>query len=446
MFDRIVKECRRTFDAWELVNFKTENTSVGYEAGKLKEINSTDRNGYALRAVKDGKLAYGVTYKPDGAKELVDAVLGNIPYGSLCEIDFAGRSPCKSPKIRSKQTRELDINKMIDMGKELLDPLKPLDKDATIGTGVGKTNLKVRIRTSSHFDDTFERDEISYGAYIQLTKDDNMLSVGDNYSGIKPEKPVEKIVDKIKTQFEWGKTNVPAKSGKYKVLFSADAFADAISILLSSFSGRNVFRGVSPFVGKLGQSIFDKRITLTDDGLMDFAPESSPFDHEGTPMQTTKLVKDGKLVGFLLDLEAATKLKMKPNGKAFKRAGFYGGFDLDPVPAIGPSTIRLEPGKLHTDELIETIRDGIYIDSLLGTMMGNALTGMLSGNINLGFVVKNGEVVGRIKDAMLSINLFESLKSCLIDLSSDMTRTAGWGGKVELPSVLLDNCTVAVKS
>ena len=446
MFDRIVKKCRRTFDAWELVNFKTNSISVGYESGKLKSIDSTEKNGYALRAVKDGKLAYGVTYKPDGSSELVQAVLGNVPYGSPCEIDFAGMAPCKSPKIRSKATKEMTVDTMIEMGRQMLEPLKSLDKDATVSSGVGKSNLKVRIRTSSHFDDTFERDHLDYGAYIQLTKNDNMLAVGDSFVGVRPEKTVEKIVEKVKTQFEWGKKNVPLKTGKYKVLFSADAFADAISILLSSFNGRNVFRGVSPFVGKFGQTIFDKRITLTDDGLMDFATESSPFDHEGTPMQTTKLVKDGKLVGYLLDLESATKLKMKPNGKAFKRAGFYGGYDLDPVPVVGPSTIRLEPGKYHTDEIMETIREGVYIDSLLGTMMGNPLTGMLSGNINLGFVIKNGEVVGRLKDAMLSINLFESLKSALIDLSSDMTRTAGWGGKVELPSVLLDACTIAVKS
>lgn len=446
MFDNLVKECKRNFDAWEIVNFKTISDSVGFEAGKLKDIDASERSGYALRAVKDGKMAYGITYKPDGHRELVEAVLGNIPYGSAFEIEFSGRSPYTSPKIRSKATKEMNIEGMIEMGRQLVEPLKSVDKDAKIGAGVTKTNQKVRIRTSSHFEGEYEKDGCSYGAYVQLTKDDNMLAVGDGFNGVRPDQPISKMTEKVKTQFEWGKKNVPAKTGKYKVLFSADAFAHAISILISSFSGRNVFRGVSPFIGQYGKTIFDKRITLTDDGLMDFAPESAPFDHEGTPMQTTKLVKDGKLCGYLLDLEAAKKLNMKPNGKAFKRSGFYGGADLDPIPAVGPSTIRLEPGKRHTDEILEEVSEGIYIDSLLGTMMSNPLTGMLSGNIDLGFLIKKGEIAGRIKDAMLSVNLFEVLKSGLIEISGEMTRTAGWGGKVELPSVFLDNCTIAVKS
>ena len=85
------------------------------------------------------------------------------------------------------------------------------------------------------------------------------------------------------------------------------------------------------------------------------------------------------------------------------------------------------------------------VDGMLGTMMGNAFSGMLSGNIALGYYIKDGQVVGRIKDAMLTVNLFSAIKDSIAEISSDASLQLGWSGHCLIPWMLLDGCTVVLK-
>ncbi len=56
---------------------------------------------------------------------------------------------------------------------------------------------------------------------------------------------------------------------------------------------------------------------------------------------------------------------------------------------------------------------------MLGFGQTNMTNGDFSANLLLGFLVENGEIVGRVKDAMISGNIFELLKGD-IQISSDV--------------------------
>ncbi len=50
---------------------------------------------------------------------------------------------------------------------------------------------------------------------------------------------------------------------------------------------------------------------------------------------------------------------------------------------------------------------------------GNPYGGQVSGDISLGYKIEKGQIVGRIKDAMFSVNVFTDLRDNLVALSSD---------------------------
>lgn len=61
-----------------------------------------------------------------------------------------------------------------------------------------------------------------------------------------------------------------------------------------------------------------------DDGTLDFAVQSTPYDDEGVPTTKKFLVEKGVVKGFLYDLKTAAQAKAQPTGNGFK-AGFMGG-------------------------------------------------------------------------------------------------------------------------
>jgi len=152
------------------------------------------------------------------------------------------------------------------------------------------------------------------------------------------------------------------------------------------------------------------------------------YDLQGVACRRTPLINGGVLSEFILDLETASKLGRKPTGT--------GGVD-------GPShnNIVVEPGDVAKDDLVAGLKNGIIIDQTMGAWAGNPYSGQVTGNIALGYLVENGVPVGRVKDAMYSVNVFEVLKNRLVALSKESKCT----GNLFLPYALLSGVSISTK-
>ncbi|MBP6927119.1 MAG: TldD/PmbA family protein [Caldisericia bacterium] len=444
MIEKIIEQAKKHFQSVEVIHYNRTTTPVSFESGRLKEISETQREGYAMRAVKDGKLAFSTTTKPGDVEGLINQALETIQYSPVMDFEFASKANFASPIITSKETKELTVQQMVDMGKETISAISGLHPKARAHAGVSKSHFKTEMATSNGFKGSYEKDTFSWGCYIDLTDGDNMLSCGEGFIGIKDEAKKKELIEKAIRNFKYGQKNVKTESGKYPVLFTPNAFLHAINILLASIGGKSVERKVSPWTDKLGTKVTSEAFSLIDDGRMDLRNHSCPYDDEGTPTQRTSLIENGVLKNFLLDKRTAKKLSMVSTGNAFKKGGIFNPPpEIDNAPVITQSTIVMQPGNKPSKEILKGIKKGFYFDGLIGTMMGNPLTGQLAGNVDLGFLVENGEIVGRIKDAMVSVNLFEALNNNIAAISSD-TEISGFNGEMVLPYILLDNCTVAI--
>ena len=88
------------------------------------------------------------------------------------------------------------------------------------------------------------------------------------------------------------------------------------------------------------------------------------------------------------------------------------------------------------------IKKGLVVEQLLGAGQGNVLGGEFSGNVLLGYAVRNGEIVGRVKDTMIAGNLYEVLKEI-----AAIGRESRWiGGRVRAPHILCPRVAVSTKA
>ena len=171
---------------------------------------------------------------------------------------------------------------------------------------------------------------------------------------------------------------------------------------MAAFNGKTALEGASPIGNRLGQKVFDRKLSLRDDPTMVYRPGSRPGDDEGIPSQSTPLVEQGIVTNFLYDLQTAALAHTRSTGNGSRK---HGG-----PPAPSPSAFIIAPGSTTFAEMVQDIREGLVIEQLMGAGQGNNLGGDFSGNVLLGYKVENGEIVGRVKDTMVSGNVYQVLK------------------------------------
>ena len=77
----------------------------------------------------------------------------------------------------------------------------------------------------------------------------------------------------------------------------------------------------------------------------------------------------------------------------------------------------------------------------MGAEQGNILGGDFSGNVLLGYKIENGKIVGRVKDTMVSGNVYKILK----DIAAIGSETRWVGGFLQTPPFYCKELSVSSK-
>jgi len=178
--------------------------------------------------------------------------------------------------------------------------------------------------------------------------------------------------------------------------------------------------------------VFDSRFNLWDDATLPFQPGSCPCDDEGVPSQRTPLVENGEVRGFLFDLQTARQAGTKSTGSGRRGGG---------LPGPGSSSLIIGEGVELFEDILKQIDEGLVVEFTMGAEQGNLLGGDFAGNVMLGFAVRKGEVVGRVKDTVVSGNVYQILGNI-----GALSRESRWvGGFLRTPYILCPGLPVASK-
>ncbi|MFC2069412.1 metallopeptidase TldD-related protein, partial [Chloroflexota bacterium] len=273
--------------------------------------------------------------------------------------------------------------------------------------GVSKSIISVCIINSRGVQANYKKSIFSLGIEGNLVRGTDMLFVGEDEISCHLLANTKAVTESVLLQLERAKEQASLSSRSLPVIFTPNGVASAlISPLMAAFNGKLVLEGASPIGSKIGQQIFNKDLWLWDDPTLDYRPMSRSCDDEGIPSQRTPLIVGGKVANFFYDLQTAGLAHAKSTGN--------GGRNRGGLPSPSPSAFVIAPGKVTFNEMINNIEEGLIIDQLMGGQQGNILGGDFSGNVLLGFKVKNGNILGRVKNTMISGNIYQILKQISI--------------------------------
>jgi len=431
----------------EVFALSSLRTEVGFETNRLKKVSRTEERGVALRVVADGRIGFATSTKPGDVDSLVESALATARYGQEAEFRFA--SAVEPPEVVTTDERVagLDIEDMLARAEDGIERILGYDDRLNCSCETSQEIQEIRVATSEGLDAGFERTLYRFTIEASFVEEGNFLSCHAYYGGTALDAEGQKLVYRVIENFKNARQNVDVAPGPSLVLLTPSAVADIMLTLNYAVNAAMVERRISPLTGRLGETIFDERITIYDDGLAKDGYATAPFDDEGVPSQRTAVIDSGVLKHFLTDLRTSQKLGLPPTGNGLRLKRFVATKDLGKLPAPEITNWEMAAGDTPHEELVARMSTGVIVDRIMGVVMGNLIAGDFSGNVSLGFKVENGKLRGRVKDTMIAGNVYELMRDKVVGISSDVERVGllGGVGSHRYPYVLLKDVAVSTR-
>ena len=427
MIEAILERATRAGAAAEVVYAESESAPVVYENDKLRSIRMSQSSSIALRVIADGRQGSSFTNDMADTEGLVERALENARYGAPATFVFPG--PSEGPKVQifDPEIRAITREEMVTTGGEMLERVKSAQPDVLVDCGASTSWGRAVLANSSGAHMVEEGTHYSVWAHGQRIRGTDILMAGHGRSwraraGIDPVAVAHRAIEK----FRLAEHEARIDTGEYPVLFRPGATGILLAPLRLGVNGRNVFKVDSPIAARLGEQIVDERITISDDPLVDFAGSSSRWDSEGVPRRQMTVFEAGVLRAFLYDLDTAAKAGTESTGNGV---------------GCGFSNLIMAPGDVPYAEMVRGMKEGLIIDGVIGAGQSNVMNGDFSVNIALGYKVENGEIVGRVKNAMVAGNAYKALNG-LAAIASDPEWVSS---STRVPALLVGRLSVVSK-
>lgn len=230
------------------------------------------------------------------------------------------------------------------------------------------------------------------------------------------------------TDFE----KVEIDQGKYDLLLSPYVTGNLIEYSKDFFSAYAVESGLSCFTGKIGHKVASDLVTLEDDPLNTTGSGFRIFDEEGTITRKNQLIGNGTLKTYLHSFSTGKKFESSTTGNAG---------------IISPKAwqLSLASGKSTFEDMITEIDRGLVINNAWYTRFQDYRNGVFSTVPRDGvYLVKNGEIVGRVSGIRISDSVPHFLKS--ISHISRERKNVRWWEEIYpsiMPSVLARSMNIS---
>ena len=429
-----------------------QSESLMFDNGRLKGASYDTSQGFGLRAVAgeaagyahSGEISEGAIKRAADAVQAVKAghkgTYADPPRGTNAAL-YGDENPLGSPSFAEK----VKLLETIDAAARAKDPrvrqvtaslggsFEEIEIVRADGTRVSDARPLVRFNVSVVVGDGDRQETGSYG-----------MGGRENFQRFITEDQWQFAIDEAIRQALVNLDAIPAPAGTFDVVLGSGwpgiMLHEAVGHGLEGDFNR---KKESAFAGLMGQRVAAPGVTVVDDGTLHARRGSLTVDDEGTPTQTTTLIEDGILVGYMQDRQNARLMGMKPTGNGRRQS-----YAHIPMPRM-TNTIMLG-GKDDPAAILASVKNGIYAVSFSGGQV-DITSGKFVFACTEAYRIENGKIGPAIKGAMLIGNGPDALKRVKM-IGNDMKLDPGIGtcGKngqgvpvgVGQPTLRIDQITV----
>lgn len=397
---------------FDIYGSTVDETSVQVDQGEPKQVKASNRSSVTVRVWNDAH-SMGITSTTDIDPTGLELALQTAHEASFFGVkehvpDFSPEATAPIPVEPQEKTSQAPVSELLEhligAEKQLMEShpaIKgvPYNGLAQRDTGrfylnsKGATRNEARSYTSIYLYSKTEEEgkkPRSAGAY-RISRSLDQLDI----QGCLQE-TAEKTISHLNYQ--------KIQSGKYRVVFSAEAFLGLLGAFSNLFNAQSILDKQSLATSdSLGTEIASPLLSFCDDALHPANVAATLFDGEGTPTRRVPLIDNGVLSGFLHSAGTAKRLNAQPTGHA----------NIGAKVTVSPHFYHVFPGVAAARQYsLETAENVILIDDLQALHAGvKALQGSFSLPFD-GWLVNGGQRIS-IESATVAGDFLELLKSII---------------------------------
>ncbi len=152
-------------------------------------------------------------------------------------------------------------------------------------------------------------------------------------------------------------------------------------------------KGTSSYSHSMGEQVASTLCTVVDDGTLQHRRGSLSVDDEGVPAQSTTLIENGILTGYMQD-----KMNARLMGTESTANGRRESYAHLPMPRM--TNTYMLPGESDSEEIIQSVKKGIYAVNFGGGQV-DITSGRFVFSLSEAYEIENGKLGRPLKGATL---------------------------------------------
>ncbi|MFW7380936.1 MAG: TldD/PmbA family protein [Oligoflexus sp.] len=409
---------------------KNVSSTMSYLDQKVRDVRSGTDFGIGIRVIFGTKALYGYT-NTMAREELLRIV------ASLCAHDRRDPSQVTIDWRLEPAAVLLPATAGLDRAIALepkIEYLGRIDREARLTKAISQVDISViqrwqqiEIFNSEGLQSQGERHYTRIAATV-IAQDGSLQARAFHGPGgskgweitdeINPEELASEIAQRAVTVLH----AKPCPAGKMPVIidngFGGVIFHEACGHLLETTS---VEKQASVFHDKMGELIAHPAVSAVDDGTIAGEWGSLDIDDEGTPVQRTQLIKEGRLESFLVDRVGEWKTGYQRTGSGRRQSYKF-------PPASRMRNTFIEAGPYQLEELIASVDQGLYAKVMGGGSVSPG-TGDFNFAVEEAYLIKKGRLSDAVRGATLIGSGPETLKKISM-VGSNFSLAPGMCGSV----------------
>ena len=152
-------------------------------------------------------------------------------------------------------------------------------------------------------------------------------------------------------------------------------------------------KGSSSYAGRIGERVASPLCTIVDDGTLAGRRGSLNIDDEGVPTESTVLIENGILKGYMQDKHNAKLMGVAPTGNGRRES-----YSHLPMPRM--TNTYMLAGQQSPEEIIASVDKGIYVANMGGGQV-DITSGKFVFSTSEAYMIEKGKITTPVKGATL---------------------------------------------
>ena len=316
--------------------------------GKLESFDNYDNTDYQIKAEIDGKTV-----------KINSNYLGEDVLDSLKMQIEATDSKYEDEYLEKSENLPVPLALSFDVHEEM-EQVKALES-------VRKKYSQV-VKMTSYFDEIYTNTRIVNSNGVDISTDSHLCSFalevviqnGERFTSFdrkilttnKKDISIENFAREVIEKGILGIHQEKLETKKYDIVLDSSVAGNILRHLIPMASASNIRKKVSCFENRLNQKIFSNKITIVEDPTNSNYPGYRLFDDEGVRTTNKTVVEEGALKTYFYNIKEAKIQKIPSTGNGYGE--------------IETRSMILIPGEKSLDELLHSMRNGIYIVDFMG--------------------------------------------------------------------------------